>query len=188
MSIVGLPEAAVREAKDRVRAAIHCAQLEFPQRRITVNLAPADLPKHGGRFDLPIALGILAASGQLPLDSLRETEFIGELGLTGELRPVDATLPAAMAAAAAGRGLVVPAPCAAEAALATGARVFAARTLGEVCALLRGEKQLPAATPVPSTVRSEPDMRDVRGQLQARRALEIAAAGEHHLLLCGPPG
>ena len=118
MSIVGLPEAAVREAKDRVRAAIHCAQLEFPQRRITVNLAPADLPKHGGRFDLPIALGILAASGQVPADSLRDTEFIGELGLTGELRPVQAALPAAVAAAADGRRLVVPAGNAAEAALA----------------------------------------------------------------------
>ncbi len=188
MSIVGLPEAAVREAKDRVRAAIHSTQLEFPQRRITVNLAPADLPKHGGRFDLPIALGILAASGQLPLDSLRETEFIGELGLTGELRPVDAVLPAAMAAASAGRRLVVPAPCAAEAALATSARVFAARTLGEVCALLRGEKPLPEAAPAPAATRATADMRDVRGQLQARRALEIAAAGEHHLLLCGPPG
>ena len=97
MSIVGLPEAAVREAKDRVRAAIQCAQFEFPARRITVNLAPADLPKHGGRFDLPIALGILAASGQIPLEALRDTEFIGELGLTGELRPVAGALPAALA-------------------------------------------------------------------------------------------
>src|SRR5690606_29298512 len=188
MSIVGLPEAAVREAKDRVRAAIHCTQLEFPQRRITVNLAPADLPKHGGRFDLPIALGILAASGQVPLESLRDTEFIGELGLTGELRPVDAALPAALGAAAAGRRLVVPAANGAEAALAGGAQVLAARTLLEVCALLRGEKQLPAAVPAPACPRPVADMRDVRGQLQARRALEIAAAGEHHLLLCGPPG
>lgn len=188
MSIVGLPEAAVREAKDRVRAAIHCAQFEFPQRRITVNLAPADLPKHGGRFDLPIALGILAASGQVPLESLRDVEFIGELGLTGELRRIDAALPAAVAAAAAGRRLVVPAANAGEAALAVGAEVFGARTLLEVCALLSGRKALPAAVPESAEPRPVPDMRDVRGQLQARRALEIAAAGEHHLLLCGPPG
>ncbi|WP_305067628.1 magnesium chelatase domain-containing protein, partial [Luteimonas sp. J16] len=99
MSIVGLPEAAVREAKDRVRAAIQCAQFEFPARRITVNLAPADLPKCGGRFDLPIALGILAASGQIPREPLAGCEFLGELGLAGELRPVDGVLPAALAAA-----------------------------------------------------------------------------------------
>lgn len=188
LSIVGLPEAAVREAKDRVRAAIHCAQFEFPQRRITINLAPADLPKHGGRFDLPIALGILAASGQIPLHSLRDIEFIGELGLTGELRAVEAALPAALAAAADGRRLVVPAANAGEAALASGAEVFGARTLLEVCAMLDGRKALPAAAPAPAEPRPVPDMRDVRGQLQARRALEIAAAGEHHLLLCGPPG
>ena len=103
MSIVGLPQAAVREAKDRVRAAIHCAQFEFPNGRITVNLAPADLPKSGGRFDLPIALGVLAASGQLPNEALRDIECIGELGLTGELREVDGILPAAVAASAAQR-------------------------------------------------------------------------------------
>ena len=108
MSIVGLPEAAVRESKDRVRAAIQCAQFEFPARRITVNLAPADLPKDGGRFDLPIALGILAASGQVPLDAVQEYEFLGELGLTGELRAVDGVLPAALAAGQAGRRLIVP--------------------------------------------------------------------------------
>ena len=118
MSIVGLPEAAVREAKDRVRAAIQCAQFEFPARVITVNLAPADLPKYGGRFDLPIALGILAASGQIPLDGLHGYEFLGELGLTGELRAVDGVLPAALAAAQAGRKLIVPAGNGAEAALA----------------------------------------------------------------------
>ncbi|WP_277872367.1 magnesium chelatase domain-containing protein, partial [Vulcaniibacterium tengchongense] len=120
MSIVGLPEAAVREAKDRVRAAIQCAQFEFPARRITVNLAPADLPKDGGRFDLPIALGVLAASGQIPLEPLGRYEFLGELALTGELRAVDGVLPAALAAAEAGRGLVVPAGNGAEAALARG--------------------------------------------------------------------
>src|SRR5688572_24232042 len=134
MSIVGLPEAAVREAKDRVRAAIQCAQYEFPQRRITVNLAPADLPKHGGRFDLPIALGILAASRQVPMGPLRDCEFIGELGLTGELRAVDGALPAALAVAPTGRGLVVPVGNGAEAALAAEVDVRCARTLLEVCA------------------------------------------------------
>ncbi|TYT26653.1 YifB family Mg chelatase-like AAA ATPase [Luteimonas viscosa] len=188
MSIVGLPEAAVREAKDRVRAAIQCAQFEFPARRITVNLAPADLPKGGGRFDLPIALGILAASGQVPAEGLRDYEFIGELGLTGELRPVDGVLPAALAAAQAGRKLVVAQGNGAEAALAAGLEAFTARTLLEVCALLCGRKPLPAAIAPPQQRVDGPDMRDVRGQAQARRALEIAAAGGHHLLLVGPPG
>ncbi|MCR6664260.1 MAG: YifB family Mg chelatase-like AAA ATPase [Luteimonas sp.] len=188
MSIVGLPEAAVREAKDRVRAAIQCAQYEFPARRITVNLAPADLPKGGGRFDLPIALGILAASGQIPLEALADHEFIGELGLTGELRPVDGVLPAALACAEAGRGLVVPAANGEEAALASGLDVRTARTLLEVCAMLLGSKALPQAVPPPPARLAGPDLRDVRGQAQARRALEIAAAGGHHLLLSGPPG
>lgn len=189
MSIVGLPQAAVREAKDRVRAAIQCTQLEFPARRITVNLAPADLPKGGGRFDLPIALGILAASGQIPLQALEDCEFVGELALTGQLREVDGVLPVALASAAAGRRLVVPAGNGEEAALAGGARVCTARTLAEVCAGLAGRKTLPAArAPTDVPVRHGPDMRDVRGQLHARRALEVAAAGGHHLLLVGPPG
>ncbi|WP_242108680.1 YifB family Mg chelatase-like AAA ATPase [Luteimonas aquatica] len=188
MSIVGLPEAAVREAKDRVRAAIQCAQYEFPARVITVNLAPADLPKDGGRFDLPIALGILAASGQIAQEALEGHEFLGELGLTGELRAVDGALPAALAAARAGRKLVVPAGNGAEAALASDVEVHTARTLLEVCALLNGSKALPRAEPPPSACPRGPDMREVRGQAQARRALEIAAAGGHHLLLVGPPG
>ncbi|WP_226467565.1 YifB family Mg chelatase-like AAA ATPase [Luteimonas panaciterrae] len=188
MSIVGLPEAAVREAKDRVRAAIQCAQYEFPARVITVNLAPADLPKDGGRFDLPIALGILAASGQIPRESLDGYEFLGELGLTGELRPVDGALPAALAAAQAGRKLVVPLANGAEAALASGVEVHTARTLLEVCALLNGSKTLPIAEAPSAEPVSGPDMRDVRGQMHARRALEISAAGGHHLLLIGPPG
>ena len=188
MNIVGLPEAAVREAKDRVRAAIQGAQFEFPQRVITINLAPADLPKDGGRFDLPIALGILAASGQVPREALDEYEFLGELGLTGELRGVDGVLPAALAAARAGHKLIVPVANGGEAALAKGLEVRTARTLLEVCALLNGSKELPVAV-APSTVRERgPDMTDVRGQLHARRALEIAAAGAHHLLLVGPPG
>lgn len=185
MSIVGLPEAAVREAKDRVRAAILCAQFEFPARRITINLAPADLPKEGGRFDLPIALGILAASGQVPREALEGWEFLGELGLTGELRSIDGVLPAALAAAQDGRRLIVPLGNGAEAALASRCEVRTARTLLEVCAQLAGQKTLPTAL-VPPQARapaSAPDMVDVRGQPHARRALEIAAAGGHHLLL-----
>ncbi len=189
LSIVGLPEAAVREAKDRVRAAIQCAQFEFPARRITINLAPADLPKHGGRFDLAIALGILAASGQLPLEALQDYEFLGELGLTGELRAVDGVLPAALAALQAGRKLIVPPGNGAEAALAGAVEARTARTLLEVCAALTGRKTLPLAVAPPASPRAHGlDLSDVRGQAQARRALEIAAAGNHHLLLVGPPG
>ncbi|WP_449446643.1 YifB family Mg chelatase-like AAA ATPase [Thermomonas brevis] len=188
MSIVGLPEAAVREAKDRVRAAIQCAQFEFPARRITVNLAPADLPKDGGRYDLAIALGILAASGQLSVEALDGREFLGELALTGELRPVDGVLAAALAAGDCGRSLVVPPGNGAEAALASRVEVRTARTLLEVCAALDARKALPLAEPAPCQAAAEPDLADVRGQVQARRALEIAAAGAHHLLLVGPPG
>jgi magnesium chelatase family protein len=189
MNIVGLPEAAVREAKDRVRAAIQCAQYEFPARVITVNLAPADLPKDGGRFDLPIALGILAASGQIPRQALDEYEFVGELGITGELRAVDGVLPAALAAAKAGRKLIVPVANGAEAALAAGVEACTARTLLEVCAQLQGRRALPNAEAPPAAPRSGGvDLRDVRGQTHARRALEVTAAGGHHLLLIGPPG
>src|SRR5687768_1104595 len=162
-SLVGLPEAAVREAKDRVRAAISCAQYEFPARVITINLAPADLPKEGGRFDLPIALGILAASGQIPLEPLSQYEFLGELGLTGELRAVDGVLPAALAAAQAGRKLVVPAGNGAEAALASQVEVSTARTLLEVCAMLDGRKVLPRAECLPTQPRRGADLADVRG-------------------------
>ena len=188
MSIVGLPEAAVREAKDRVRAAIQCAQFEFPARCITVNLAPADLPKDGGRYDLPIALGVLAASGQVPLEALRDCEFLGELGLTGEVRAVDGSLPAALAAARDGRRIVVPFANAGEAALAANSDVRSARTLLQVCAALSGRIELPQAEPESWPPLPVPDLADVCGQAHARRALEIAAAGEHHLLLVGPPG
>ena len=188
--IVGLPEAAVRESRERVRAALLCAQFEFPQRRITINLAPADLPKDGGRFDLPIALGILAASGQIDRDALQGFEFVGELALTGEVRQVDGVLPAVLAAAQAGRRLVVPAGNGAEAALADNAQAVTARTLLQVCEALRGSSPWTAAAlaPLATPPAEVPDLADVRGQPQARRALEVAAAGGHHLLLCGSPG
>src|SRR4249919_161375 len=190
LNIVGLPEAAVRESRDRVRAAIQCAQFEFPNRRITVNLAPADLPKDGGRFDLPIALGILAASGEVSVEALGKYELLGELALTGELRAIDGVLPAALAAAKAGRAIIVPTDNGAEVALAGEVEAYTARTLLEVVAHINGVKSLflkmPAST---ENLRiAYPDLADVRGQLHARRALEIAAAGNHHLILIGPPG
>jgi magnesium chelatase family protein len=188
-TIVGLPEAAVRESKDRVRAAIQNAQFEYPQRRVTVNLAPADLPKDGARFDLPIALGILAASGQIPMEALARCEFIGELALTGELRMVDGVLPAAIAATADERTLFLPQANGAEAALVSGVDARTARTLLEICAHLQGAKLLPEAIAEPIVAAADGlDLCEVRGQAQARRALEIAAAGGHHLLLIGPPG
>ncbi len=190
ISVVGLPEAAVRESKDRVRAAIVNAGFEFPQRRITINLAPADLPKEGGRYDLPIALGILAASGQIPAARLAEYEFLGELSLAGELRTVRGVLPAAIACRDAGRGLILARDNAAEAALIERLSVLPAQHLLEVCRFLtQGEGLSPyAEAPPPSTARYDVDLADVRGQAHARRALEIAAAGRHHLLMIGPPG
>lgn len=191
-SIVGLPETAVKEARDRVRAAILNAQLDYPQRRITVNLAPADLPKDGGRFDLPIALGILAANGGIPRDALEHYEFIGELALSGELRAVRGVLPAVLHATRLDRCIVVPRGNGAEAALVGGADVRVAGSLLEVCAHLAGRCDLAIASASPR-VGAEPnahapDLCDVRGQQQARRALEVAAAGSHNLLLVGPPG
>ena len=188
-AIVGLPEATVRESKDRVRSAIINSRFEFPQRRITVNLAPADLPKDGGRYDLPIAIGILAATGQLSHDRFGEHELIGELALDGALRRTGGSLPAALHARDAGRILVLPAGDAREAALATGARLFPARHLGEVHEQLLGE-----ASPAPVDVARQADapasedLCDVRRQYAARRALELSAAGSHNLLMLGPPG
>jgi magnesium chelatase family protein len=189
LSIVGLPETEVKESRDRVRSALLTAKFEFPARRITVNLAPADLPKEGGRFDLPIALGILAASGQIPVNALQDVEFIGELALTGQLRPVRGALTAALAARSARRALMLPAANADEAVLADGASVYAATHVLDVTAHLHGAAPLPihrfALLP---TEDIGPDLREVRGQQSAKRALEIAAAGGHSLLLIGPPG
>lgn len=188
-SIVGLPEAAVKEARDRVRVAILNTKLEYPRQRVTVNLAPADLPKDGGRFDLPIALGIMAASGHVPRDALLRCEFVGELALSGELRGVSGVLPALLRAQEAGRQAIVPAANAAEAALLADADVRVATSLLDVCAHLRGAAALPRAQGVQLASAPQPaDLADVHGQAQARRALEIAAAGAHHLLFVGPPG
>lgn len=189
-SIVGLPETAVKESKDRVRGAILNSQYDFPNRRITVNLAPADLPKEGARFDLPIALGILAASGQLPDEMLERHEFIGELSLGGNLRPVRGALTTALTTQDTQRALVVPTANRDEAALVAGTTVLSADHLLQVSAHLRGENSLPQAVARIDERDSNvtPDLNEVHGQAFAKRALEIAAAGGHSLIMLGPPG
>jgi len=190
MVIVGLAGGAVRESAERVRSAIQQSEKEFPRQRVVVNLAPADLPKGGTAFDLPIAVGVLAASGQVPRQALDDTVFVGELSLEGQLRGVRGALSLAIAARAQGRRrIVLPAACAAEAAVLSEITVLAARTLGEVLDWMEGRGELPIAQVGPAPVfPEEVDLREVRGQARARRALEIAAAGGHNLLMVGPPG
>lgn len=189
-TLVGLPDTEVKEARDRVRAAIINSGFEFPSKRITVNLAPADLPKESGRFDLPIALGILAASDQIPAKHLADYEFAGELSLSGELRPIRGALAMALQTAGHGKHFILPEASAREAALIGSNEILAARSLLEVCAHLAEREALQPAT---ATVNPEKlpifeDLSEVRGQAQAKRALEIAAAGSHSLLMVGPPG
>ena len=189
-TVVGLPETAVREARDRVRSAIQNSGFEFPMRRITVNLAPADLPKMGGRYDLPIALGILAASQQVSLEGWRDVACFGELALGGECCRVDGLLPSLVACRTAGQSVLVPRQNAAEASLLKGLPIRFADSLAQICDSLNGGGPLDQAQPAPLAPMpcDGPDLRDVYGQQQARRALEIAASGGHHLLMMGPPG
>lgn len=191
LNLVGLPETAVKESKDRVRGAIINSHFQFPMQRITINLAPADVPKEGGRFDLPIALGILAASGQISTIELAKYECLGELSLGGELRSVNGVLPVALQAREANRALFLPLENAREAALVQNVELFPAQHLLEICAHLNGQQRLPTEQipkPASSSNSTDLDFVDVHGQFQVKRALEIAATGLHNLLMLGPPG
>lgn len=189
LTMVGLPETTVKEARDRVRSAIINSGYTFPAKKITINLAPADLPKEGGRYDLPIALALLAASEQLNPQKLGQYEFVGELALTGALRGIPGAISAAIEADKAGRQIVVAEDDAAQVGLLGGSECYIASHLQEVCAFLEGKHALrtaqPDATPVPLICE---DLSDVIGQQQGKRALEVTAAGGHNLLLIGPPG
>lgn len=185
LTLVGLPETAVKESKDRVRSAILNSALQYPARRITLNLAPADLPKDGGRFDLAIALGILAASVQVPTLMLDDIECLGELALSGEVRAVKGVLPAALAARKAGRTVIVPRANAEEACLASGLKVIAVDHLLQVVAHLNGHAPIEPykSDGLLAMNKPYPDLSEVQGQLAAKRALLIAAAGAHNLLI-----
>ncbi|QIO07149.1 ATP-binding protein [Acinetobacter shaoyimingii] len=190
LTIVGLPEAAVRESKDRVRSAIINSGFQFPTKRLTINLAPADLPKDGSRLDLPIALGILIASGQLPENTTDDFEFIGELALDGHLRPASGTLTIAMACQMAGHNLMLPSENADEASQLPNIKVFSAGHLKAVCDHFLDLHKICATKSLEKSFENQykNDLVDVKGQLRPRRALEIAAAGGHSLLFKGPPG
>ncbi|MDF1619000.1 YifB family Mg chelatase-like AAA ATPase [Pseudothioclava nitratireducens] len=188
-SVVGLPDKAVSEARERVRAALGALSIALPMKKITINLSPADLPKEGSHFDLPIALAVLAAIGIIPPEDIEDCVSIGELSLDGRLIPVVGALPSAMAAAEAGRALICPAACGSEAAWVGATQVFAPSTLDAALRHFTGQSPLPPARP--GEVTPDPslrDLRDVKGQERAKRALEIAAAGRHHLFMVGPPG
>jgi magnesium chelatase family protein len=189
-NLVGLPEASVRESKDRVRSALINSGFEFPPRRITVNLAPADLPKEGGRFDLAIAIGIIAASNQLPANQLEHIELVGELALSGEIRPISGALPFAYACYQAQREAILPTANAAEASLIKGAKIIPVTQLLDVFHHIVKQNTLPFYTveAIAKAAEYDTDLQDVVGQTAAKRALEIAAAGGHNLLFTGPPG
>ena len=189
-TVVGLPETAVREARDRVRSAILNSGFKFSDRRITVNLAPADLPKIGGRFDLPIALGILAASGQIEASSLKTVACFGELALSGSCCRVGGLLPSLIACKQAGQSVIIPRQNSTEASLLKDLPIRLASSLAEVCNSLNGGEALPGPEPGCACIAAlqGADLADVYGQHRARRALEIAAAGGHHMLMMGPPG
>ncbi|MDE9492203.1 YifB family Mg chelatase-like AAA ATPase [Xenorhabdus bovienii] len=190
LTLVGLPETTVKEARDRVRSALLNSGFTYPPKRITVNLAPADLPKEGGRYDLPIAIAILAASEQIPTDKLHNYEFLGELALSGEIRRVMGAIPTALSAKRAGRQLILSIENQAELAILSQNETLVANHLLQVCHFLRGETAI-LSSPPPITLQADPlvlDIRDIIGQEQAKRALEITAAGGHNLLLLGPPG
>ncbi len=190
LTLVGLPETTVKEARDRVRSALINSGFTFPAKRITVNLAPADLPKEGGRYDLPIALAILAASAQIPAEKLTDHEFLGELALSGALRGVNGAIPAALAAVKDGRQLILATDNNQEMALIPDGKALVAGHLLDICAFLRENKTLSPIIPAITEESHDTtvDLQEVIGQQQAKRALEIAAAGGHNLLLIGPPG